>query len=163
MYMYKNNYPNLKQKLTAFTILEICIVIGFIGVLSSLFFNAIQRFNVLLKSEVEIKQELNNFFLTRSAIWNDIDNSDSLSIRNNIIYLHKKKYPFISYHIVNEHLVREIEQKEVVLPHRVVNIGLNNNTFHATFILNGQEFDLNCPVSVSKTSQINSYYSETKW
>lgn len=163
IYMNRNNSNILKQKLAAFTILEICIVIGFVGILSSLFFSSIQRFNLLLKNEVEIKQELTNFFMTRSAIWKDIDDTDSISIRQNIMYLFLKNKQFISYKIVDDQLVREIEQKEIILPHRILNIGLKNNTFFATFFLNGQQFDLNCPLRESKANQINAYYSEKKW
>jgi hypothetical protein len=146
----------------AFTVLEICIVMALVSILSTLFFSSLQRFNTLLKNEVEIKQELNDFYLMRSALWRDLDESDSVKtdLDKTFIYSNKK---IIIYEIENENLKRTINSVETKFPIRVEKMGIKNKSFFITFDWKDRIFDFRYPLMKSNDEFVNTYYLNKEW
>src|ERR1051325_438842 len=87
----KNNIP--AYRIAAFSVLEVTVVIALMALLSGLFFSALNRFNEQVGTEKAIKEELNDWFAVRANLWRELDEADSVQVKDNSaeLFMGKKR------------------------------------------------------------------------
>lgn len=99
-----------RNKISAFTIFEVTIVLGLMSAIISIIALSINRFNEQMKTNTEIHEELNTFYAFRSNLWNELYTSDSITYKSNEIQIYK--YSSITqYRIENDLLERKTEKE----------------------------------------------------
>lgn len=94
------------KKIAAFSLLEVTIVIALTGMVFSIFFSALNRFNEQITLDVGLKNELNHWFAVRSVLWKDLDAADSLHVINGELHIFQSNKT-IQYVVENELLVKK--------------------------------------------------------
>ena len=78
----QNNLLHI-TRFTAFSVLEVTIVIALMALLSALFFGALNRFGEQIQNETRIKNELNDWYVVRANLWRELDEADSIQVTDN--------------------------------------------------------------------------------
>ncbi|MCH2224905.1 MAG: type II secretion system GspH family protein [Crocinitomicaceae bacterium] len=73
---------NRQGHISAFTILEVTIVVAIMGILITIVSMTFNRFSEQLKISSEIHGELNNLFVVRSNLWTELYEMDSVQFEN---------------------------------------------------------------------------------
>lgn len=71
-----------RSHISAFTILEVTIVVAIMGILITIVSMTFNRFSEQLKISSEIHAELNNLFVVRSNLWTELYEMDSVQYKN---------------------------------------------------------------------------------
>jgi type II secretory pathway pseudopilin PulG len=154
------------NRLTAFSVLEVTIVIALMALLSALFFGALNRFGEQIQNETTIKNELNNWYVIRANLWRELDEADSIHVRDNqaSIWLGKTQR---TYKIINNHLFRVINETETDLKLEMNAIQLEETKGHqyVAFKINWKddEMVLRYPVRSTVAHQVNHYFTQQLW
>jgi competence protein ComGF len=94
------------SKLSAFTILEVTIVMALMSIIITIVTVAINRFNEQMKNNATIQQELNDFYAFRSNLWNELYSADSINYNNKIVSIYTAD-KIVEYTIEDELLARK--------------------------------------------------------
>jgi len=160
----KNNI--LFHRTPAFSILEVTVVIALMALLSALFFGALNRFNEQIANETKIKNELNNWYVVRSNLWRELDEADSVHVKENTALIWHNKTN-VSYRIENDELVRT--SGEIITPMQLemTSIKQENRRGNAfiefTVRWKNEDMVLSYPVKASATDRINTYFLAKRW
>lgn len=81
-----------QPRVSAFTILEVVIVLSIMSVLITIIAVATNRFQEQLKQTSTIQESLNQFYAIRSELWYELYTSDSIHVENKqaTLYLPKR-------------------------------------------------------------------------
>jgi competence protein ComGF len=160
----KNNCP--AYHFAAFSVLEVTVVIALMALLSGLFFAALNRFNEQVGTEKKIREELNEWFAFRANLWRELDEADSIKVKDNgaELFTGKKK---LKYSIVNDELVRTSDGT-VLETHLAMNsIRLSGHrgqsTVEFSFAWKNEEMNLSYPLKSDIALQIDEYFLNKKW
>jgi hypothetical protein len=96
----------LTKHITAFTLFETTIVLAIMGVLISIVFLSLNRFNEQLKLNSAIQSELNNWYRFRSNLWKELYHSDSLRMEMGSVHVHIGERT-VAYKIEDDTLYRK--------------------------------------------------------
>lgn len=77
----------MKAKLKAFTVFEITVALAIMSILLTIITFSLNRFNEQVKLSADVHDELNQFYLVRSTLWNDLYHSDSMRYEQNKLSL----------------------------------------------------------------------------
>jgi len=155
------------RKFAAFTVLEIVLVMALTGVLISILFAVLQRFNAAVSNEVKIKSELNSFFMMRSTIWKDLDHMDSLQVesKNQVVLFNGKER--IVYKTIDGGCERIIANGNYSFPITLNEISCSKsngvNKVHLSFEWKDRVFEISYPILKSPSESINNYFSKKEW
>lgn len=81
----------IKQRIPAFTIFEVTVVLAILGVLMTIISVALNRFNEQLKVNGQIHAELNQWMLVRANLWKEYYASDSLDFSGGEAIIYQKQ------------------------------------------------------------------------
>ncbi len=109
--MNSKSTHKLTTRVSAFTILEVVIVLSIMSVLITIVAISTNRFQEQLKETTKIQDELNKFYAVRSQLWYEFYTSDSIQSSNNAIQLFKG-VTNVSYYIVDDTLYRKKDTQE---------------------------------------------------
>jgi type II secretory pathway pseudopilin PulG len=104
------NKYNLKSSVSAFTILEVVIVLSIMSVLITIVAISTNRFQEQLKETTKIQDELNQFYAIRSQLWYEFYTSDSIQTEPNYLHLFTGEES-VSYFIEHDTLYRKKEEQ----------------------------------------------------
>jgi competence protein ComGC len=79
---------DFRGHIKAFTVLEILMVLAISGILITVLFNALNRFQQQSKVITELQDEMNNWYQFRSQMWSDFYSMDSLKINQQELTLY---------------------------------------------------------------------------
>lgn len=98
-----------QPRVSAFTILEVVIVLSIMSVLITIIAVATNRFQEQLKQTSTIQQSLNQFYAIRSELWYELYTSDSIHVENKqaTLYLPKRE---VSYKIEDDTLYQSTNE-----------------------------------------------------
>lgn len=136
------------------------------ALLSALFFGALNRFGEQIHNETQIKNELNNWFVIRANLWRELDEADSIQVKDNQanIYFGKNK---TSYKIIDNRLFRVINETETDLKLEMNAIQLEETKGHqyVAFKINWKddEMVLRYPVRSTVAHNVNHYFTQRLW
>lgn len=154
------------NKLSAFTVLEITIVLALTSLLTALFFGALNRFNVTMANETKIKNELNQLFLFRSNLWREMDESDSIKVENNVAQLFKDER-VITYSGFEGQTKREMGETTRLFNLEVEHIEVKRingkEVIDFMFIWKQDELNIYFPLKQDTRQLINTYFKEEQW
>lgn len=152
---------NGQQRIQAFTIMEVTMVLAIMSVLISIVFVALNRFNEQLKVANEISQELNDWRMVRSTIWKDFYEADSIQCQDNLLTIYSKGKILI-YSIKKEQLHRQNNGVKVNLKFEVASIHEKmedeHRTFYIEFVWKGELMTLSYLYNPSIDLEINNYF-----
>jgi len=77
------------RKLSAFTIMEVTVVLAIMSILVTIIATSMNRFGEQLKNSSDISQELNEWNAFRSNLWKEFYYSDSLKTQDNNLFIYK--------------------------------------------------------------------------
>jgi hypothetical protein len=92
-------------KVPGFTIFEITVVLAILSTIITIVAMAFNRFNEQLKNSSGINQELNEWFVFRANLWQELYLADSIVYREETIHLYRQA-ELVSYRIADELLER---------------------------------------------------------
>ncbi|MBI3237699.1 MAG: hypothetical protein HYZ43_02460 [Flavobacteriia bacterium] len=160
-----NNRPHI-ARLTAFSVLEVTIVIALMALLSALFFGALNRFGEQIQNETQIKNELNDWFVVRANLWRELDEADSIHVTNNQATIYFGKTQTL-YKIMDNRLIRVINETEMDLKLEMNAIQLEETKGrqYIAFKVNWKddEMVLRYPVRSTVANNVNNYFSQRLW
>lgn len=155
------------RKQAAFTVLEIVLVMALTGVLISILFSVLQRFNAAVSNEVKIKSELNAFFMMRSTIWKDLDLMDSLQVESKNEVVLFKENERIVYKAIENGCERMVSNGTYTFPITLNEVTyLKNsgiNKLQLSFEWKGRNLTISYPLRKSPAEAINNYFSKKEW
>jgi len=160
-----NNHRHI-ARLTAFSVLEVTIVIALMALLSALFFGALNRFGEQIHNETRIKNELNDWFVVRANLWRELDEADSIHVKENeaSIYLGKNQ---TIYKIMDNRLFRMINETEMDLKLEMNAIQQEEikGRQYIAFKVNWKddEMVLRYPVRSTVAHNVNHYFTQRLW
>lgn len=98
-----------QPRVSAFTILEVVIVLSIMSVLITIIAVATNRFQEQLKQTSTIQESLNQFYAIRSELWYELYTSDSIHVENKqaTLYLPKRE---VSYKIEDDTLYQSTNE-----------------------------------------------------
>lgn len=161
-----NNNQSHITRLAAFSILEVTIVIAMIALLSALFFGALNRFGEQIHNETLIKNELNDWYVIRANLWRELDEADSILVKDNhaSIYSNARK---IDYSIVDNKLFRTIGELKMDMKIEMNAITLEEIKNHQFVAFNvawkNEDMILRFPLRSSVASKVNHYFTNAQW
>nr|WP_294862122.1 hypothetical protein [uncultured Fluviicola sp.] len=152
--------------ITAFSILELAVVLSLTGLFVSLFFLSVNSFNKSLQQEIVIKNELNIFFQFRSTFWQDLEKSDSFQLdENQLTCFHSGD--LITYQIIDEKLSRSTKNHQALFD--VNALAIEKTTLNNHDLINvklewkNTEFSLMYPLQKQNINSINTYFNQKLW
>ncbi len=153
-------------RLSAFSILEVTVVIALMALLSGLFFAALNRFNEQIRNETNIKNELNEWFAVRSNLWRELDEADSIHVEKDkaTIYLAGKP---TEYSISNDKLVRK--SGETVTPFPIEMAAIRKEKHGKSecvdfrVLWKNEEMILSYPLKTDLADRMNAYFLKKQW
>ncbi|WP_430405613.1 hypothetical protein [Fluviicola sp.] len=152
--------------ISAFSILELAVVLSLTGLFVSLFFLSVNSFNKSLQQEIAIKNELNTFFQFRSTFWLDLEKSDSFQLDENRLTCFLGK-DFITYQIIDEKLSRSHKDHQALFEVNALAIEkttLNkHDLIHFKLEWKNTEFSLMYPLQKQNINSINNYFNQRSW
>lgn len=98
-----------QPRVSAFTILEVVIVLSIMSVLITIIAVATNRFQEQLKQTSTIQESLNQFYAIRSELWYELYTSDSIHVENKqaTLYLPKRT---VSYKMEDDTLYQSTNE-----------------------------------------------------
>lgn len=99
--------------ISAFTVMEIVMVLAIMGILITLVFTAINRFQQQAHINNKLHEELNQWYKFRALLWSELYELDSAKNQQNGLVLYSKKKQ-VFYQIENDTLYRSEQNKESV-------------------------------------------------
>lgn len=155
-----------KNKIAAFSILELAVVLSLTGLFISLFFLSVNSFNKSLQQEIVIKNELNTFFQFRANFWQDMEKSDSFHLeQNRLICFHS--FDSIIYQITEEKLSRLHKNHQALFEVNALSIEKTKLNEHELISFNlewkNTEFTLSYPLQKQNRNRINNYFNQKVW
>jgi type II secretory pathway pseudopilin PulG len=154
------------NKLSAFTVLEITIVLALTSLLTALFFGALNRFNMTMANETKIKNELNQLFLFRSNLWRELDEADSIKVENNVAQLFNDKN-VITYSGFESQTKWEKGETSRLFNLEIEHIEMErvngNEVIDFMFIWRQDELNIYFPLKQDARQVINTYFNEEQW
>ena len=160
----KNN--TVSHRISAFSILEVTVVIALMALLSGLFFGALNRFNEQIANETKIRNELNNWFLVRANLWRELDEADSVLVKaNTAVIWHANKA--VTYSIEQDALMRLAGETRTSMNLEMSSIKREQRQ-GSTFIefsvrWKNEDMVLSYPEKASITERINTYFLAKQW
>lgn len=109
--MNNNSTHKLATKVSAFTILEVVIVLSIMSVLITIVAISTNRFQEQLQATSKIQDDLNKFYTVRSQLWYELYTMDSIQTSSNSIQLFKDSES-LSYYLVDDTLYRKKDNQE---------------------------------------------------
>jgi competence protein ComGF len=156
---------NKSISIAAFSVLEITLVLALLGILSALFFGAINRFQATMHNDIQIKSELNSFFQFRSNLWRELDQSDSIKITNKQLNLFiQNKVVVYSQESSTSKLKWSSNEAERIFDLEVNTLNIINEKqllFDLTW--KDQPLRIHYPIKQSKADKINHYFNSESW
>lgn len=153
-------------RLSAFSVLEVTVVIALMALLSGLFFAALNRFNEQVRVEGAIKNELNNWFAIRSNLWRELDEADSMSIRPNSVTLFSGARS-VRYFVQEDALWRNTgsDDANLNIPMLAIRQQQADRRECVEFLFDWKngEMSLRYPLRSDLSAQVNNYFSSKKW
>lgn len=153
-------------RVAAFSVLEVTIVIGLLGLVSALVFGALNRFSEQVRNETQIRNELNAWFVVRAALWRELDGADSIAVTKDRAAIWFMGKP-TDYYIAGNRLFRKKGETDADL-----NIAMNailseevKGRRYVTFNIDwkGEEMLLRYPLRTTVADRINRYFTERAW
>jgi type II secretory pathway component PulJ len=162
----KNNHRPLRR-VNAFSVLEVTIVIALMALLGALFFGALNRFNEQIAHETAIKNELNDWFVVRANLWRELDDADSILVKDNRaeIYLAGNT---TEYTISDNRLYRKTPSAEIadmkIAMNAIVAEELKGRQY-VSFRMDwkNEEMVLRFPLRSTLAATINHYFQQRQW
>jgi hypothetical protein len=156
---------NKQLSIAAFSVLEITLVLALLGILSALFFGAINRFQATMHNDISIKSELNSFFQFRSNLWRELDQADSIKITNKELNLFlQNKIVIYSQDGSTSQLKWSCNEAERIFDLEVNAINIvNEKQLVFDLIWKEQSLKLHYPIKQNKTDKINQYFNSESW
>jgi hypothetical protein len=156
------------KSIAAFSILEVTIAIGLIGLIFIILFNALNMFSKQIQNEKNIKDELNNYFIVRSSLWENLDQSDSITVTKNtaILYFENKK---IIYSLGRENNLTVLKNNVLTDLHlEMESIKLETKSELTKFICfnikwKNEIIKLSMPLKNKTDERINNYFCSGAW
>jgi prepilin-type N-terminal cleavage/methylation domain-containing protein len=153
----------MTKELRAFTLLEIVITIALIGIISSIIFMSLNRFNEQLKADQKVKHDLTNWFTFRSSFWMELDRSDSI-VKSHDGFTIFNDNRIITYEVNNIILYRTENTVQFDTGVEVNNLKIEN-TFNGIklkidFLLNNETISFWFVTNNSPDKKINSYFNQ---
>jgi hypothetical protein len=162
----KNNHLHI-TRLKAFSILEVTIVIALMALLGGLFFGALNRFNEQIANETHIKNELNDWFVVRSNLWRELDEADSMTVKDNKaeIWLDGNE---VAYTIVDNRLYRKTgasEAADMKIAMNAIELEEQRGRRYVAFKMDwkNDEMVLRFPLRATVAGRVNHYFTEKQW
>lgn len=152
------------SKISAFTILEVTIVIALMSILIGVISSTYNRFNEQLKLSNDLHQELNEWYALRSNLWTELYQSDSIQFDSKILQLSIHDHN-IEYKVVGGNLFRKHDSGDWASLHtEIEQIYLNRETNEIVFDFSwkGDQMLLRFPKNKDLSLEINSYFSSIK-
>ncbi|HLP56114.1 MAG TPA: hypothetical protein VK151_13850 [Fluviicola sp.] len=161
----QNNLLHI-TRFTAFSVLEVTIVIALMALLSALFFGALNRFGEQIQNETRIKNELNDWYVVRANLWRELDEADSIQVTDNqasIFFGNNKTV----YKIIDDHLFRLVNETETDLRLEMNAIQQEEikGRHYIAFKINWKESEmvLRYPIRSTVANTINHYFAQRLW
>lgn len=120
------------QHISAFTVMEIVMVLAIMGILITMVFNAISRFQQQAVVSSNLHDELNDWYRFRSQLWSELYFLDSAKIENQQLTLFDQQ-KVISYKIEQDTLMRSELNTEFI------STGFEASELKLDSTINGQE------------------------
>lgn len=146
--------------------LEVTIVIALMALLSALFFGALNRFGEQIHNETQIKNELNDWYVVRANLWRELDEADSIQVKDNQARIYFGKSQTL-YKIMDNRLIRVINETEtdLKLEMNAIQLEESKGRQYIAFKVNWKddEMVLRYPVRSTVAHNVNHYFSQRLW
>lgn len=154
-----------EKHIDAFTIFEVTIVLGIMGVLIGLIATSINRFNEQLKMTSDLNQELNEWFAFRSNLWSELYACDSIQSVNQEIVMFSNQRT-IKYKLDDEDVMRSVGTEWQTTKTKAESIRLENENDETTVIFDfkwkGELMTLSYYFEPDVDNKINDYFAQLK-
>lgn len=149
-------------KSSAFTILEIAVVMAITSLLSALFFNGLNRFNEQLRMETQLKNQVNEYLVFRSNFWRELDSQDSLTISDKGFKLYINR-SVVTYTLSDNQLLRNgISLFSSGGPEFSL-AKLEQGNFSLSGTWKGRDLRFSYPVYTETASSLNRHFHSEIW
>lgn len=156
-----NKKPNISQKIAAFTIFEVTVVVAILGVLISIIATTLNRLNEQLKVTSDIHQELNLWHSFRSNLWREFYESDSIQLGTGILSIYDHDN-VSQYKVEEERLQRFVtnEWKDVGFAANSIQKSFQDDydLYTIQFLWKGELLDLSYPDVKDSKNTIDNYF-----
>lgn len=98
----------MRNRVEAFTIFEVTVVLAILGVLITIISVSLNRFNEQLRINSELHGELNHWMMVRANCWKDYYDADSLQFSEETVTIYQPERA-IRYRVADNHLMRQEE------------------------------------------------------
>ena len=154
---------NKQNKVSAFTIFEVTVVLAIMSVLITIVSASMNRFNEQLKISTLVHEELNHWRSIRSVIWNDFYYADSIQLQTGELAIYTAKSE-VKYKVQDEHLYRlntlewidlDVEAETIFEEEKS-----NASVFHILFPWKGESMDLSYHYQPGIDLKMNDYFDK---
>lgn len=154
-----------EQHIDAFTIFEVTVVLGIMGVLIGLIATSVNRFNEQLKMTSDLNQELNEWFAFRSNLWSELYACDSIqSVEKELVLYSNKR--IIKYKLEDEGVMRSNGTEWQTTKSKAESIRLETENDETTVIFDfkwkGELMTLSYYFEPDVKNKINDYFAQLK-
>jgi len=84
------NMEHRNMKISAFTVLELTVVLALLSTIITIISVSLNRFNEQLKNSSDIHQELNEWFAFRANLWQELYMADSIVYHQNELAIYRQ-------------------------------------------------------------------------
>lgn len=153
---------NNQKHIESFTVLEMIIVLIFLGLISTFIYSGVKKINEQLRFSEDISTELNNWITIRSQLYQELYFCDSMHIDNQFVELFLDEGA-IRYQNEKGKLWRSYDDSEVLIDIPINSIhlerinGMSNVVFE--FKQKNKLFTLSFPSQKGISKEINEYFN----
>lgn len=149
------------NRVKAFTIMEVSIVLVLVGIITTIIFKGVVMFNEQLVNDSKMKQEISEFYIFRANLYTELLNCDKfIKDDSGIKFLGKQE---VKYSKENDGLLREKQGQEKLFKYEVNELNIKQVNQDSIFYLNIDwkegEMEFSFPLKQNTASQINNYFS----
>ncbi len=153
---------DFRRHIKAFTVLEILMVLAISGILITILFNALNRFQQQSKVITELQDEMNNWYQFRSQMWSDFYSMDSLKIDQQVLTLYIDTTS-INYSSQGDEFKRSESNKSSSVAVELAEMKLTeadgNRQLVLQFNWKGETMQVSYPIETDRKRKMDAYFS----
>lgn len=148
----------MNQRLKAFSIIEIIMVLSLMSILISIVFSALSNFNKMIQQNTQTNMEITQFHQWRSIIRKDFNRADSIKLNKNDLTIFIK-VDKINYVKEKDVLTRNFQNRTSICPFSISDMSVEFlgaiECIKLTFDIKNRLVDLKYPLRPNLSELVN--------